>query len=162
LILSQALTISNGTSNFFVHSNPQCNLASGQFYAVGYMTTTTASRGSGATGSGISFYESSQVGTIEYKYNVGSNTPPNSFFSSTQQTPRDFIYVHTIFTVATFTVTSVSTVSGTVSSTVFVTSTNIINQLNMASSGFWFIPLVFLLAPMGLLIAVKRIADGRS
>lgn len=163
LLTQIPVTLSNGSSNFFIHTNPQTNLGSSQYYAVGIMTTTTASRGSGATGSGVSVYETSQSGVVEYKFSVGSTTPPNSFFSSTTQTPHDFIYIHTTFPVATVTTTSTLTLSGLVTSTTTVTttSTNIINQLNMTSAGFWFIPMIFLLAPMALLIVVKRVADGR-
>lgn len=142
-----AVTLINGTSNFFIHVNPQVNLAASQYYAAGIMTTTTASRGSGASLSGVAIYLTSQAGIIEFKYSVGSATPPNQFFSNTIQTPRDFIFIHSTFAVATVTQTSTTTITGVVSSTVTTTSTStqVVNQGDPTKPQFWYLPMFYLL-----------------
>lgn len=152
--------LTNGTSNFFVHSNPQANLGANQSYAVGIMTTTTASRGSGASGSGISIYQTSQAGITEYKYSVGSSTPPTTFFSNVQQTPHDWIYIHTTFPVVLLTTTlstATITISGTLISTIFSTTTMTTLNMNLAvqnGTDYAIILLVLLFPAMALMVPI--------
>lgn len=162
-----AVPIFNGTSNFFVHWNPQAILPANGYYAVGILAAPEGhSRGSGAANSGVQVMETSLF-LREYNYapagpSGSAQTPPFAFFSSTPQTPRHFIYVHEIFPVFLLTSTSTSTITvgGTATTTVSTTVTNVVNQLNMSSPGFWFLPLLFLMAPVGFMIAVKRFAGG--
>lgn len=160
---TDSIQLTNGTSNFFIHANPQTNICTSCYYAVGLMALTTASRGSGAVGSGISFYESSQVGQTEYNYNMGSTTPAASFYANTINHPNFFMFVHETYTVATFTVTSTQTGNFTNTSTTVVTSTSVFTTIDssffLQNSNYPMI-LFVLLIPTGLLLGVTRNLDG--
>jgi hypothetical protein len=157
------------SSNTFIHVNPQALICASCYYAVGVMASPEGhSRGGGAANSGVQVLETSVSGITEYTYapagpSASAQAPPTIFFSSTVNTSHNlFIYVHTVFPVyaVTSTTTSTFTVGGTATTTISVTSTNYVNQLNMSSAGFWFLPLLFLMAPVGFLIAIKRFASG--
>jgi hypothetical protein len=163
LISTQVVPLFNTTSGF-IKINPQVNIAVGAWFAVGIMASPEGhSRGGGAANSGVSVYLTSTAMEPQYYYapavaSGAAQIPPQSFYSSTTQGHSIFQYVHETYTVFTATATTSVTVGGTATTTSTVTSTNVINQLNLASANFWFLPLLFLLAPMGLLIAVKRYA----
>jgi hypothetical protein len=152
-----AVTITNNTSNFFIHANPQTNICASCYYAVGVFATTTASRGSGASGAGIGFFESSQTGVTQYKYAVGSSTPPTTFFSNTVVRPNLFMYIHTTFSVFLTTVTttlSAVTVTGAITTTISTTVTSTTLDANLAIQGTTMdsILLLIILAPAMLIM----------
>jgi hypothetical protein len=157
LITSNAFPIFNQSTNFYVHTNPQALLAANEYYLCGFLIPTTKSNSATITGSGVSVYETSQVGITEYKYDCGGcATPPNTFYSNTQNTPRDWIYIHTIFAVTLITTTSTSTVTGAVTTTVTTTSTStaVVNQGDPTKAGFWYVPLFYILFFAGVFMAV--------
>jgi trimeric autotransporter adhesin len=162
--VNTAVTISNSTAaNTFLHVNPQTQICASCYYAVGIMAATTASRGSGATGSGIKFYETSQVGITQYSYNPGSTTPPSSFYSNTVKTPNFFMYIHTTYTVATSTISSTTTLTGSFTSTVTTTSTSTATTIDSTfftqNANFPFIFLLLFL-PTGLFIGITKNLSG--
>jgi hypothetical protein len=147
LITSNPFSLFNGSSNFFVHDNPQAALAANEYYLCGFLIPTTHSNSATITGSGVSVYETSQSGITEYKYNCGCTTPPSNFYSNTVNTPRDWIYIHTIFAVMLLTTTSTSTVTGAVTTTVTTSSTStiLVNQGDPSKPAFWWMPFFFLM-----------------
>lgn len=115
----------NNTSNVVLQVNPQNLICAGCYYTAGIMPITTASRGSGASGAGVSFYETSAP-VQQFKYAVGASIPPTKFFSNTVLTPNLYMFVHLIFPVGTVTSTITSTFTGTnvVTSTLSTTVTS--------------------------------------
>lgn len=155
------------SSTGFIHINPQFDVPNGYYWAVGVMASPEGhSRGSGASLSGVSVYLTALNSSAQMYYappgiaTAHAQTPPSTFFSPFSQTHALFIYIHETYTTATFTAYSTTTVGGTQTTYVTVDTTNVINQVNTASSTDWFLPLLFLLAPMALLIMVKKIATG--
>ena len=160
-----SIQLTNSTSNFFIHANPQTNICTSCYYAVGLMALTTASRGSGATGSGISFYESSQVGQTQYNYDMGSTTPAATFYSNAINHPNFFMFVHETYTVATFSTTVTSTTSIFANSTVLTTSTVTSTATTIDSSFFlqnanYPLIILVLFLPTGLFLGVTKSMDG--
>jgi hypothetical protein len=162
---ADAVPITNGTSNFFVHANPQNLICSSCYFAVGVMAISTASRGSGASGSGISLYESSTVGMVEYQYSVGSSTPAAAFYANNVKTNShfDFMYIHTTYPVAieTTTVTSTTAINGTATSTVTATTTQTTIDSGFLTNNINF-PIVMLLLflPTGIFFGISKTISG--
>lgn len=149
----------NNTANRWLHSTPNVNVCSGCWYAVAIMATSTASRGSGASGSGVAIAEDTINGVTLYNYNVGSPTLPVSVYTASITTPNIWLVGYLKFAVViltdtatltgvttlpngtvvstttvikpAITVTSTSTVSGVITSTVF--STSVISTLANAN-----------------------------
>lgn len=160
-----AFTLINSTSNFYIHTNPQTFVGAGNWFAVAIMATTTASRGSGASGSGVSLAMVSQPTTTEYQYTVGSSNPPPTFFSSTPKTSShwDWIFYHIIFpvTIRTQTVTSTTTQGGTATTTVTSTATTL--DITTAPGAFTnYAELLIVILTPAMIIAVPIAAYTRS
>jgi hypothetical protein len=158
--------ITNQSSNFFIHVNPQTPICSSCYYAVGIFTTTTGSRGQGATGtSGIAFYESSDPSIVQYRYAMGSSTAANSFYANTVVKPNLFMIIHTILAVGYLTSTITSTFTGTnvITSTTTTTSTSVVTTIDstffLQNANY---PLIFLVLflPTGLFLGITRNLAG--
>lgn len=130
LIWSNPFTITNNTIGY-LHSTPNINICSGCYFAVAIMATTTASRGSGASGSGIAIAETG-IGNVLYKVNAGSSTLPKTIYPNVTSTPIIFLVAWLKFAIITTTVTSTVAASGTI--TVTTTSTELTYATNAAAT----------------------------
>lgn len=126
LIYSHAYTLANGSSDQFLHdavlvTNP-VSVSAKVYYAVAIWTNATACGCSGASGSGVSVYET--TGATGSWLDAAAPTLPQNFYAGAGPDPNLDVYAILHYQVSLVTVTSTSSV--TVASTVTtVTSTSI-------------------------------------
>lgn len=160
-----ALPLFNNTDGV-LGFNPSFNVPAGYYWAVGIMASPEgASRGSGASLSGVEMYLTSDNTEPQMYYapavpSASAQTPPATFYASNTQGHAVFFIAKETYTVTSYTVTSVSTLSGVIAGVVTRTTTLGVNSLDLTSVNFWFLPLLFILAPMALLLVVKRYSSG--
>lgn len=150
------IAIANGTTTATVESqNVTVLILPNYWWAVGIMSNSTASRGSGASGTGVSIYQATWVNQM-----YGTSTVSTSFPVTTPPgigaVPALYFKAALTFPIVTTTQTSTTTVTtGTYTTTITEGSTTTVNNITPASPTYWYFPILFLGSGFTIFAGIK-------
>lgn len=157
---TEIFVLNNGTTNKVLDVAPNLQIASGEYWAVAIFSNSTASRGSGASGSGVAVYGATWSNQM-YGYTLASSTFPTSFNAGGSATNPPLYFVASLqFTVSFVTVTTTATIGGTATTTVTSTVSTIDAGVLLSNNENWALIFLFLFLPTGLLLGVTKNLSG--
>lgn len=147
LLLQQpiyTLAIRNGTTSQVESQNVTVLVLPNYYWAVGIMSNSSASRGSGASGTGISVYQATWVNQM-----YGTSTVSTAFPVTTPpgigSTPPLYFKSALTFPIVTTTSTESTTfTTGSYTTTTTIGTTTMVNAITASSPTYWYFPILFL------------------
>lgn len=152
-------TLANETTNVNLNYNPALNIAANQMYIISLQTDRD----------GVYIYFSTGNPTIKEDLTDGklqvsgatilAPTTLTSYIYSSVNIAFGLLGSYQQAVTSTTTITYTTTIGSTATTTITTTRTAIVNQSDPTDANYWFMPLIFLFIPTGILMGVGKTAN---